>query len=134
MSKACNVSVGANELEHSESGSFKRLLCSGCGHVLGRVYETTSRLKARRADMFTFDLDSVTSYKLGSASFDMLHGQGLDSIDGEDQGKFADARETAAALEAARADIDSLKQLSVSSAPLLFPLEVLTLRVGCDGN
>ena len=75
VSKACNVSVGANEVEHNEVGSFKRLLCSGCGHVLGRVYETATRSKSTRAGMFTFDLDSVTSYKLGSAMFDMLEGE-----------------------------------------------------------
>ncbi|EGD81475.1 hypothetical protein PTSG_02193 [Salpingoeca rosetta] len=58
------------QLETSTQGrdlgsTYVTFQCS-CGAILGRVYQTTARHLDHMRDLMTFDLDALTSYKLGS--------------------------------------------------------------------
>eukprot|EP00126_Sphaerothecum_destruens_P012623 Sdes_comp21629_c0_seq1m20221 len=70
-SVAPNVVI-TNSLETSTSGvdvgsTFIPFQCGECGKSLGKSYKTTARVLDELRDMFTFDLNSISCYKLGSS-------------------------------------------------------------------
>eukprot|EP00742_Colponemidia_sp_Colp-10_P002142 GILJ01002288.1.p1 GENE.GILJ01002288.1~~GILJ01002288.1.p1 ORF type:complete len:165 (-),score=25.98 GILJ01002288.1:114-608(-) len=53
--------------EGKDKGStFEILRCSHCDTVIGRIYITTPRVLDAIRDMYTFDIATVSSYKLGT--------------------------------------------------------------------
>ena len=99
VSKASNVSVASQEVqmadlqekrgsssssvqdqrrEFTHGCTFRELLCSNCGHKLGRVYHATPRRLDARRGLFTFDHAAITSYRLGAAQFDASDNGGED--------------------------------------------------------
>eukprot|EP01102_Stenamoeba_stenopodia_P004050 TRINITY_DN14203_c0_g1_i1.p1 TRINITY_DN14203_c0_g1~~TRINITY_DN14203_c0_g1_i1.p1 ORF type:complete len:332 (-),score=86.42 TRINITY_DN14203_c0_g1_i1:173-1168(-) len=70
---ACNVSFQANSLITSKKGidigsTYTLVSCATpeCKAPLGRLYKTTARHLDHIREMFTFDVDAIKSYKLGS--------------------------------------------------------------------
>ncbi|KAK8814281.1 hypothetical protein WA158_008143 [Blastocystis sp. Blastoise] len=62
----------SEELQTSASGpdrgsTFNSLQCESCKSVIGKMYLTTSRQLDQHRDLFSFSIDTVDAYVLGSA-------------------------------------------------------------------
>eukprot|EP00045_Choanoeca_perplexa_P002940 m.27821 g.27821 ORF g.27821 m.27821 type:complete len:186 (+) comp11779_c0_seq2:153-710(+) len=72
LSAAASSVTIANDLETSTDGpdlgsTFSRFRCA-CGQALGRMYRTTARSLDQLRDLYTFDLERLSSYQLGTGT------------------------------------------------------------------
>jgi len=70
-----------NELITSKSGSdigctYYSIECRECKNLLGRIYRTTDKSLDPIRGLYSFNLDSIMSYKLGSTRY-MMASEGL---------------------------------------------------------
>lgn len=58
--------------EHDEGSTYFCFSCKNCGLLLGRYYVTTSKDLDILRERFTFGIDSITSYELGTSQHGKL--------------------------------------------------------------
>jgi hypothetical protein len=53
---------------YDRGATYSPLACTGCKRILGRLYLTTPRHLDALRDAFTFDLDRLEAYTVGSGA------------------------------------------------------------------
>ncbi|XP_064610233.1 uncharacterized protein LOC135474227 [Liolophura sinensis] len=72
LERVCPSVITKNDLCTSRGGedlgsTFMELVCTECKHVVGKQYKTTSRNLDIMRDIFTFEVDKIVSYQVGTA-------------------------------------------------------------------
>ena len=110
---------------HDEGSTYFCFSCKNCAQLLGRYYVTTSKDLDILREKFTFGIDSITSYELGTSQ----HGKLPDASPNPDSREEAKPEEQ----EALQLELLKVRRCCISVSPNLFSFLTLEfLGATCD--